>query len=162
MPANNFKVCGKCKEYKPQPAFCKDGTASDGFDWACKACRKSYRQSPEGKTAKSRYESSEKGKAVKSRYKTCYRQTKEGKSSNRRTSARERLLYPNHVRARRVVCIAIRAGRLTPAIMFQCSYCGKAAQQYHHWHGYAKEHWLDVIPACRKCDVALHKSKQIV
>jgi hypothetical protein len=38
----------------------------------------------------------------------------------------------------------------------QCHYCGNRAHQYHHHRGYAPEHWLDVVPACRKCDRLQH------
>lgn len=42
-------------------------------------------------------------------------------------------------------------GKMKPARAFKCDYCGDQAEHYHHYNGYEKEHWFDVIPLCRPC-----------
>lgn len=37
-----------------------------------------------------------------------------------------------------------------PAHLF-CALCGKQAANYHHYLGYEREHWFDVIPVCVPC-----------
>lgn len=32
-----------------------------------------------------------------------------------------------------------------------CAKCGQPAADYHHHLGYEPEHWLDVLPLCRRC-----------
>lgn len=52
---------------------------------------------------------------------------------------------------------AVKQG-MKPATAFICADCGQAqAEEYHHYKGYAKEHWLDVVPLCLPCHA---KTKQ--
>ena len=87
-------------------------------------------QSENFKATQRRYEESEKGKAV---------------------SKRRRQRYPERIKARDAVNKAVATGRLLRPDFRLCYYCPKPAQQYHHWKGYAKEVWLDVVPACKEC-----------
>ena len=59
--------------------------------------------------------------------------------------------YPERWAARKAVANANRSGKLV--LGDTCYYCGSKTEriQAHHWHGYAREHWLDVVPTCRAC-----------
>lgn len=134
------KSCSKCKQIKPLSEFGKDRRKKNGLRSRCKSCQKAYRQTDKGKAGKKAYQQSERGKAV-----------------NRKIIAKRNARNPNYVKAKNAVMIAIRAGRLPRADCFLCYYCQKPAQQYHHWHGYEPECWLDVIPVCIECHLKEHR-----
>ena len=137
------KRCCHCKQSKPLNEFYRNKSSDDGHHYECKVCKNErdrvYRRSAKGKAVNRRYQQSEKGKAAYKRY----NQTEKGKARQKR--------YPNQIKATRAVNHAIRAGKLPRPDTFSCHYCPKPAQQYHHWHGYEKEHWLDVVPVCIDC-----------
>jgi hypothetical protein len=181
------KYCPKCKRILPTSEFYKNRRRGDGLRSYCKTCTlaavKAYQQSPAGKEYYRRYEQSSAGKESHRRYhKTeagkerqgqaarkyrqsengkevehAYRQSELAKDSKRVTASKQRLKYPDKVKARNAVNHAIEAGRIASAKQFKCQYCNKQAQQYHHWRGYAPEQWLDVIPVCRVCDYKVHR-----
>lgn len=95
-----------------------------------KTYRRIYRQSEKGKDAYKRFNKSEKGKSNYKRY---------------------RIRHPERRKARHAVNHAIEASKLPQPDTLLCHYCPKPAQQYHHWHGYAPKHWLDVVPVCTDC-----------
>ncbi len=64
---------------------------------------------------------------------------------------------PEQRKAQIALTNAIGSGKIKPAKMFNCTYCSKKAEQYHHHLGYAPEHWFDVIPLCRDCHTATHR-----
>lgn len=139
------KRCSKCKQFKPISEFYRDQRRKDGHRSLCKVCHskitKDYYQTKKGKEvnrkAESRYAKTEKGKAKKKRY---------------------RQRNPEQVKARNAVIKAIKDGKLPRLDNRLCHYCPKPAQEYHHWHGYEKEHWLDVVPACIPCHGSHRKS----
>lgn len=51
---------------------------------------------------------------------------------------------------------AVKCGRMVKATELPCHDCGKPAQVYHHHLGYARRHWLDVIPLCKSCHTKRH------
>lgn len=53
--------------------------------------------------------------------------------------------------AHQAVRRARKSGKLPEASEVQCAFCGEPAQEWHHHKGYAREHWLDVIPLCIPC-----------
>ena len=135
-----MKQCHKCKTLKPVTEFWKNRPAPDGLFVHCKECCRRYNRSPQGKAKFRRYEESVKGRI------------------NRRAAAsRHRIRYPWQQRACWAVKDAIRTGKLVHPQKCKCSVCGKRARDYHHPHGYSKDHWLDVIPLCRQCHITLHK-----
>lgn len=154
------KRCSKCKQTKPISEFHKNPASHGGHINACKNCQhqqqKYYRQSTKGKSVRECYIKSEKGKTAYKRYeqstkcktqRKLYHRSKEGKATDKRFY----IHHPNNIKATKAVNHSIEAGKLiSPSFLF-CHYCHKPAQQYHHWHGYAPEHWLDVIPVCIKC-----------
>lgn len=69
--------------------------------------------------------------------------------------------HPFKYRARSAVFLEVRMKRMPRAKDCRCQNCGMMAWGYHHHLGYDREHWLDVIPLCRRChDIADH-SEQI-
>ena len=132
------KRCSRCKQTKLLSEFHKHRCGKDGHRPDCKVCRlkheKQYCQSKKGKITRKRYQQSKRGKAV-----------------NQKGIIRHFTHYPERRKARSVVTIAIRAGRLPRATTLLCHYCTSQARQYHHYLGYAPEHWLDIIPTCYKC-----------
>jgi len=53
-------------------------------------------------------------------------------------------------RAAEAVRQAIKRGILPP-VQTQFCICGNQAKNYHHYKGYAKENFLDVVPVCVSC-----------
>ena len=103
------------------------------------------------------YYKTENGKdALKKGYKKWVNSPK-GKI-NRRKSAKE--YYEKNKekhRAKYKINYAIRKGRMLRASNFTCQICNdKKAQDYHHYLGHEPEHYLDVIPVCKKCHYTIH------
>ena len=149
------KKCPQCKQFKSISEFRKNRSTKDGLRTYCKICRpkkeKIYRRTEKWKARQKRYAQSDKGKAANRRGVKKHRKTYKGKVANRAVQKRFRACHPNQIKATNVVNHAIRAGKLPRANTLLCHYCPKPAQEYHHWHGYEKKHWLDVIPVCIKC-----------
>lgn len=162
------KKCPKCQTIKSISEFHKCKSTYDGVLCHCKSCRRAYRQSDRGKVSEKRYRQSEKGKANNHKAGKKHRKTEKGKITNRksvrkyqstekgkvvRREALKRFFArnPNQYKAKNAVNNAVRDGKLPRPNTRICHYCPNPAQQYHHWHGYEPEHWLDVIPVCREC-----------
>jgi len=128
-----------------------------------KIVRKDYAQSPNGKAAIKKYRQSEKGRIASRKRIKKYHQTEKGKKTiqkaRRRYYKSEKskayqkqwyLKHPKQLKAKHAVENAIKTGKLPKVDSLQCA-CGNQAAEYHHHKGYAPEHWLDVIPVCKKC-----------
>lgn len=143
MESTQTKVCSKCKTEKPLEEFHKNRSKKDGLNCWCKGCLNTCntvrRRTREGKAKQKEYDQSEKGR-----------------SAHKVADKRNRDKYPEKVKARCAVKSAVRAGRLLPVKDLCCVYCGREAVFYHHWHGYKEQQWLNVVPACHKCDRAEH------
>ena len=50
----------------------------------------------------------------------------------------------------------IKCGKLAKPTNLPCYDCGEPAREYHHYLGYRKSHWLNVIPLCNKCHSRRH------
>jgi len=111
-----------------------------------------YYQTEHGRTVRLKtgalYCQTEHGKNVRKNY----RQSKEGKAAQKRF----RIRHPEQCKAKDAVKYAINAGKLPHPNTLQCHYCPAQAEEYHHFLGYAPEHWFDVIPVCRKCHPKSH------
>ena len=138
------KRCSKCKQIKPVSEFYTDTRHKDGLQSRCKECMNKDENS---KMARKHYQKSLKGKLAQKRY----RQSEKGKIAERKYSRNYKSDYPNKNKASHAVNNAVKACKLPRPDTLQCYYCPKPAQQYHHWHGYEKEHWLDVVPVCTEC-----------
>lgn len=129
-----MKICLKCKQVKTIYEFHKDRSKKDRLQIYCISCRKKYQQSL-------------KGKATSCKSNRKYQKTKKGKIADKHSKS----FHLNQVKARSAVKYAVESGRLARVNILLCRCCPKQAQQYHHWHGYEPEHWLDVIPICMDC-----------
>ena len=149
----NTKQCTKCKQTKSTSEFNKDRTTEDGFHVHCKTCKKiyqiSHRKTKKGKAIRKRYKQSEKCKVTEK----LYHQSENGKARDKRFFTN----HPNQVKSVSAINNAIRDSKLIAAKFLLCHCCPKPAQEYHHWHGYAPEQWLDVIPVCKDCHRKYHR-----
>jgi len=141
------KQCGKCKVFKLVSEFHKDARAKTGYRSYCIECCRKYRNSENGQQTENRYRQSAKARAVWKRY----NHTKKGKKRTCIYIQKYRLKFPERILARMAVQQEIRRGTLTKPSFLSCKKCDKNAKQYHHYNGYKKAHWLDVIPVCQKC-----------
>lgn len=145
------KYCPQCKQFKPLSEFHKKQSNKDGFQTYCKPCRKILAQSETNrayqKIYQQHYRQTEKGKVAYSKGNKKYRQTEKFKAKEKRYRVR----YPGKVKAVKAINNAIKGGKLPRPDTLLCHYCPKPAQEYHHWHGYELEHYLDVVPVCIKC-----------
>jgi len=132
------KRCRSCNQIKPISEFHKNRSKNDGHHDHCKICKnkshRNYKHTPKGKAAQKRYYDSTKGKLTHRKYNIDYH-----------------IKHPERNKAVTAVNHAIRAGKLPRPDSLQCHYCNNQAKQYHHWQGYAPEHWLDVVPICISC-----------
>ena len=128
-------------------------------DSKMKIYQKEYQQSEKGKAvnrkAVAKYRQTPKGKAVRHKKAAKYQKTEKGKATQKRYNIR----YPERRKARHAVEIAVKIGQISQPNSLQCSYGNHQAEQYHHHKGYAKKHWFDVLPTCRKCHNKLHLKK---
>lgn len=167
------KHCSKCKQIKPISDFGKDKSRKDGHCHYCKECATNRRHTPQYQTWLKQYyqsekykiyQKSEKFKVIQRRYWQtekakeahrfrcqCYSQTEKGKANHRKNTKQFNIRHPERYKAHTAVMRAIKFGKLPRPDTRLCHYCPKPAQEYHYWHGYAPEHWLDVVPVCQIC-----------
>jgi hypothetical protein len=177
------KRCSRCKgEPKPVSQFHKNRTTKDGYAYWCKSCCQKYFNTERSKASHRKYEQSEKRKATTLKYqqtptrkkatrlhaakyaksirgqakRKAWRQSQRGKESHRLAIAKQYQNNPEKVKARKKVTHAVESGQLPKIFTMSCHYCSKPATNWHHWKGYALEHALDVVPACRICDIKHH------
>ena len=142
-----MKTCSQCKDTKLSSEFNKDRSRKDGLRGYCKSCQNIMNR---------KYRQTEHGRIVHRKGNIYYQKTEKYKIAHRKGNKRFSARHPNYIKAVRAINSAVRAKKLPRPDTLLCYYCPKPAQEYHHWHGYEKEHWLDVIPACidchRRCD----------
>lgn len=125
-----LKTCSKCGETKPLTEFHRESKNTDGRRADCKECRNEYSRE----------------------YHANYVQTDRYRKSRKKYKRR----HPNRIKARNAVTHAVHhTEELPPASSEDCTRCGGDAVEYHHHNGYSEEHWLDVVPVCKKCHGAL-------
>jgi len=150
-----MKTCGHCKQTKSVSEFSKETNRKDGYYFLCKICQSQYhKQWQKTKTGRKstrkiaiKYSRSKHGQSVSK----AYRQSEKGKNSHKRCNKKYRNRFPERIKATKFVYCAITIGVLPRPDSLQCNYCPNQAEQYHHWHGYQPEHYLDVIPVCIPC-----------
>ena len=161
-----MKTCTKCKQEKDLVEFHIDRSKKDGHRPDCRTCcnerLREYGQTNQGKTVRNRYQHSKAGKAALKRY----QQSKRGKKAFNRyrisdkckkAQKRYHIRHPEYHKAQSAVMVAVRAGRLPRPNTLQCHYGPHTAQEYHHHLGYASEHLLDVVPACKSCHILFRR-----
>lgn len=65
------------------------------------------------------------------------------------------MAFPDRGRARGAIASAVNSRRLPSPQDLYCAFCGEAAEEYHHYLGYAPEQTFAVWPVCRECHRAL-------
>lgn len=136
------KWCPHCKQVVPASAFYRNRSSGDGLSGWCKVCIKDLVR---------QYSKTQRGKERDARGHRKYRQTIKGRISQRRADHKTKAKYPDREDARTAVNNAVKAGKLRRVTSLLCHKCGSPAHHYHHHLGYAPQHWLDVVPECRRC-----------
>jgi len=108
-----------------------------------------------GKDYHHQYYQTSHGKQVRNDATKRYHKTSKGKQAEANYKQRN----PEKRKAKQAVNNAIVSGNLPRISTQQCEFCGRQAEQYHHW-SYLPEHWLDVIPLCRQCHTNVHRNRQ--
>lgn len=128
------KRCNRCNEVKNISNFVKEKYLLDGYRKQCKnCCKQRFRK------AKKKYSKSEKGRKAAYKY-------------SRIQVARN---Y-NHVRARQEIYRKIKEGSLISPKKLKCIRCTGEALHYHHYKGYNRSNWFDVVPVCWPCHRIIH------
>ena len=161
---HTMKTCTKCDKSKPLSDFYKHARLAVSHRSECKACSRAnnvtYWRNEENK-AKAKeyrkgYSKTEHGKKVLRSASLRYRHTKKGKATLARNIKKFQLNHPVQIQCMSALNYAIRSGKLQKPSSLNCS-CGQPAEQYHHYKGYAKENWFDVIAKCIPCHSKLHR-----
>lgn len=142
------KHCPRCEQDKSTCDFYKSRNHSDGLQSWCTVCTqeylRNYRQCEENK---------QRQLEAHRRHRKCAKYAK----THKQAAKKQCLRHPDRIKARQAVNNIVDTGKLAPAKTSECVHCGEQAAYWHHWAGYAKEHWLDVIPLCSNCDRKAHK-----
>lgn len=154
-----MKQCSKCKEWKEFNQFYTSKSKKDGLQTRCIPCTKAgvkiYRQTSRGNEVRQKadikYHRSEKGMEVSRKARNKYQQSNKGK-----IIAKEVRQNSMGVKATRAVNNAVKLGKFPHVSTQICHNCKNQAEQYHHYLGYDKIHWFDVMPLCEACHLGLH------
>ena len=137
------KRCSHCKKNKPLSEFGVNRAMKDGINYRCRGCIREYIK---------KYHKTSLWKKSHKKNQRKYNKTEIGSENVRKYTRRYRAKYPDRVAARVEVAKAIKRGDIESPANFKCVSCSKKrAKHYHHHKGYAKKHWLDVVPVCRQC-----------
>jgi hypothetical protein len=145
-----LKRCSKCKQEKPLSEFNKNHLKKDGLRPECRECQRQSHIAYYANGGKEKHRQ----QALSTREHRIkrwqeYATTEAGKAAIKR-ARRNRKYDPATAPAHRAVYRAVKDGKL--ARPETCQVCGRVARvEAHHPNGYDKEHYLDVIFACRKC-----------
>lgn len=135
------KRCYRCKSTKPTGEFHKCKRETDGFQSACKSCRRSI--------AKEHYHRTPETRSKRIGYSRKYQATDKGRITLKKHD-QKRAKSPK-VRARSCVRHMVYTGKIPAARELACAKCNNKANEYHHHKGYERPHHVDVIPLCRPC-----------
>lgn len=146
------KFCPACGEMKSIEEFGILRSSIDGLSYNCKECLrarvKKWLDNPENRKKHNRkaaiYRRTERGKATKKKYYHSEKGQEAYKRYNQETKRKK---------AREAVNHAVEEGKLPRVDTQKCSMGDGDCEgriEYHHHKGYNKNHWLDVIPLCRK------------
>lgn len=154
---------------QPQPFESFYRHKKHGYQYWCKTCMRAYNNTEKAKAKRREvslaYSHTEHGKVKREAYRKSERGQQRLKiglakySKSEKGRARDRRLrqqYPERIAARNAVNMAKYHKQIPPASHLPCASCGKPADHYHHYLGYAPEHWLDVIPLCLVCHQEEH------
>ena len=140
------KECPACQQWHSLPDFGKNKLRNDGLTRLCKICKNQDARLRD-RTPENRIKNTARVRR--------YRQTKSGQVACRRADRNNRTRHPEKMSAGSAVAYAVMSGRLPRTSSCACADCGKQAEHHHH-ESYEKEHWLDVVPLCRRCHMIRH------
>ncbi len=123
-----MKICSRCKVEKELSEFSKNRARRDGFQHACKECRREAEQK--------------------------YQQTEAGGVAHRKASRNYRLCHPEKIKTRYTINNALVAGKLTRPS--PCEGCLKKRFAQAHHEDYSKPFEIDWL--CKKCHVNVNKT----
>lgn len=176
MPTNDTpsKRCSKCQRHLPREQFSRDRTCPDGLSHHCRECRsarmrayylnnratfrqkgREYYQSHKEVTAERdrAYRAANRQAIAEKRAARVQAAPDKYKDIQRRADQKRAIDSPERLKARTMVGIAIRAGRLQRK---PCEKCGNMRSEAHHHLGYTQEHWYDVQWLCHSCHTSVH------
>lgn len=110
-----------------------------------------YSQTPQGKAALHKADIRRRQTKKFRISQKLYQESKKGRATQKAGRKKYLALHPKRYKARCLIGNAIQSGKVPRAKTLQCHYCPEQAVQYHHYLGYEPEHWLDIVPVCRKC-----------
>jgi hypothetical protein len=164
------KVCTKCKVEKPLSEFYKGKGYKYGRYAVCKKCLKDkYHNDETFRQAKLEYARNYRKKInqdpdlhkkkvnnERQRYKQrCldpeYREQLNQYQRDYRKRVKSKKAPKNVRKAHKAVEVAVRKGKLPKIDTQTCKQCDSVANHYHHYKGYDKKYWLDVVPLCARC-----------
>lgn len=174
-------VCVSCGCAKSIDDFVKSNRTKSGYTRRCKACHaeiskrsRDANQESRRNSVKKYYETHkeehkrsvanwtknnpEKVKAIVANYrvKNVEKIKEYRKQFGAALTRKSRNKFPVRYKARNKVNNSVAKGLIPSVKTLRCYDCGNHATDYHHHLGYEPQHWLDVIPLCRKCH-AIHK-----
>jgi len=117
------KKCNCCKQTLPLTSFNKRSDARDGHQHTCREC-----------TAR-----------------LCAKWAKANPERRRAAQKRYAKKHPQKRQAQNRITYLVTSGQMPPASKRRCVGCGKQAQEYHHFMGYAPRNRERVIPVCKAC-----------
>jgi hypothetical protein len=151
------RKCTVCKIFKSLSEFHKDKSRKYGYRHVCKSCTIIHHQAHKSKERQDCYNNTEAAKISRKKY----RQSEKGRKTIIAETSTKKIIHPEQYAARWAVTSAVRSHRLPNVFTLFCRGsldCYKKSEVYHHHLGYAPEHWLDVMPVCKKCHAKLHQS----
>ncbi len=154
-----LKWCHLGNHFVPRSEFGKNKLLGDGLAAFCRECNHvKVRKSTKGRISPLR--------GISPRLETRLKMSESHRGSkNHRWKGGISPINTNRLRklASRKVGHEVEAGRLPKPDTMKCYLCGNPARDYHHYLGYEPEHWLDVKPVCRSCNINLiHEPKELV
>ena len=131
------KYCPGCEDDRPVKEFSKNKAKKDGLCSQCKSCEATRNR-----------EYNHTYQVERASYRQAHRP-----EINASTRA-YRLRHPLPQKARRAIRYAIETGKIIRPDRCSNPECNKLCKpEAHHYLGYAKEHWLDVVFLCADCHV---------
>lgn len=160
-----MRICTVCKKEKPPNEYSNDKrTKLDGKQSVCKVCRRkkerARRENPKFRSKilkqKLQYQRTVTGRKKHNIANSKYSKTLKGKRAQYKKHKKRDQLYPEKKKAHEALHHAVKIGKIIRPIY--CISCNKPHDRIegHHYKGYDKEHWLDVLWLCQVCHLKLH------
>ena len=134
------KRCSHCREFKSFDEFNQNRHAKDGKQNQCRTCQRA---------SNLKYVRGHKDSFAA--YQAAYRKTEARKKTVHEYYIRIKHKHTVRRQARAKIRRAVQAGRIVRPDTLLCCRCSENAVEYHHHLGYEPDHWLDVVPVCKKC-----------